>query len=199
MKWVGITGNIGSGKSSVANLLTKRNYTVIDADKLVRQFYLDQSPEKVNLIKYFGKSILDSNSHIDKKKLSEIVFNDPIKLDKLESFIHPYIKKQTQKIKKQCLDNNEEICFYDVPLLFEKNMNKEFDIVIVVYAKKEIRKKRAMLRSGWSSEEFDLRDSNQISMEVKEKKADYVFYNNDSLVALEKQIDDFIIKMKSVV
>lgn len=194
MKKIGITGNIGGGKSEVTNYLKSKNYKVIDADKLVAEIYFDKAFITDMKIVFKSYDILNENEGLDKKKIAAIVFNNPKNLDMLNLTISPYIKqKMTSEIVSY--ENTEEILFLDIPLLFEKNMQEGLDDVILVYCDDNIRYKRASLRDNKTVEEIKKIDSFQMSQEEKRKYSDYILDNSKDREYLYVQIEMILKKI----
>ena len=130
-----------------------------------------------------------NTEYIDKNKLAKIVFNNKIGLQKLENIIHPLVQKEIQKIKSEQLAKGAKALFYDVPLLFEKHMQNQFDEVILVAAQEKNQIQRIKNRNNWSTEEITKRLSNQMKLEEKRKLSRYVVENDDDLISLQKQIE----------
>lgn len=188
MKRIGITGSIGSGKSAATNYLISKGFTVIDGDALVAQIYYDKSfiAEMTN---NFGENVLrEDKINLDKGKIREIVFRSKDRLEELNKIIEPYIKEYL--LEARILHQEEEIVFFDLPLLFEKNMQREYDSVIMVYCRDSIRYKRAALRDNKSVEEIKRIDKHQMPQEIKKKLADIVLDNSQEISNLYKQIDE---------
>ena len=182
---IGITGSIACGKSSVISYLTEKGYKVYDADKI--SYFLTQKPNLCynRIVSTFGDDVLDENKQINRKKLGDIIFNNRIKKELLESIIHPEVIKEIEKI-------NDDICFVEVPLLYEAKMEYLFDKIIVITALPEKQIERLKIRNGLSQEEAINRINNQMDINEKIKKADYVIYNNDLLESLYNQIDNIL-------
>lgn len=195
MKWIGITGNLGSGKSTVAALLRAEGYVVLDADQLARQA-LGPGSEVLPPIKArFGQEVFDADGILDRKALGRRVFNSKEDLLWLESQIHPVIQKQVQSQRQELTRNGTKMAFYDVPLLFEKNLQGQFDEVIVVSSALDALKDRVAKRDGLSQRDIESRLNNQIPLHEKEAMADHVLFNNGSLKDLEAAVKALILKL----
>ncbi len=182
---IGLTGGIGTGKSTVAQIFREKGIPVVDTDIISREVI--NYPEVVNrLVEEFGKEILEEEAESQKKskerkisrnKLGQIVFKDEKKVSILNSIMHPLIikvmKEQTEKLKK---DN--KIIVADVPLLFEIHLEKEFDITVLVYADKETQIKRIMKRDKRTLEQAEDIINSQMDIEEKKKKSNYIIYND---------------------
>lgn len=190
-KILGITGGIGSGKSTVANLLsTLLEAPILDADKIAKQAF--NSPEIIEKIKnFFGTAIFDSPNLINRTQLSNIVFSNEEKLLELNKIVHPYVMQEIKKSIKE-LSVKHDIILIDVPL-----PNKEFielsDKIIVVVASENIRITRVMERSKLSEDDVKKRIAKQMHTENYVKLADLIINNNGPLENLNEILLDFCI------
>ncbi len=187
MLWVGITGGLGSGKSTVSSILRSMGYPVLDADEISHQQILPGSLAYKEILQAFGPVILNFDKSINRKKLAEFVFSNPDHLLKLENILHPKIQKKVSEIKKE-LSENHQLSFYDVPLLFEKKLENNFDYIVVVDCSYELRKVRVLSRTGWSEKEYLKRLSFQIPLEEKVKKTQFIIKNDGDLEKLKAEI-----------
>ncbi len=174
---IGLTGTIGSGKSTVINYITSKGYSVFDCDKYAHELLTKQSVID-SVSKHFDCL---EDGVISRKKLGAIVFSDKAKLEILNSIIHPLIK---QKVKEL-----EEPVIVDMPLLFEANMEEMFDTIITVSASRDVIVERLIKRDGMTREEALHRISLQIDEKIKKKKSDYVIINDRTKQCLYKEID----------
>jgi len=191
-KIIGLTGNIASGKSSVAHYLEKQGYFVIDADQLTHQLYENDETFKEQVIKLLGKNIL-SHQKIDKAKIGQIVFNDKDKLKALEKLVHPRVRDNAFKIINQL---NKDIVIYEVPLLFEASVDKDCFKTIFVQVDKQMQLNRLQTRNKLTTEQALARINSQVKQEEKINKADYVIVNNTNLDDLYKQVDTIMNQIK---
>lgn len=178
---IAITGNIAAGKTQVENFLANQ-FKVFDTDKIAH--------EKLNDLKEFYGYDVFTNGIVDRKKLGELVFNNPELKIKLENIIHPLIKKEVLKIFEE--NSNEDVIFVSVPLLFETDFYKLFDKILFVAANENIRLERLQKRNNLSSSEAILRIRSQMSQEEKIKRADFIIENNSTPEDLEKRVLIFI-------
>ncbi len=193
MQKIGITGNIGGGKSEATNYLKAKGYKVLDADKLVADIYFDS--EFINDMKIAFKSYdILTNSALDKKKIAKIVFNSPQNLEILNLTIAPYIR-QTMEAMIKYYSETEAILFLDIPLLFEKNMQQGLDKVIMVYCEDNIRYQRAAMRDNKTVEEIKKIDAFQMNQDEKVKLSDYVLDNSSTREALYTQLEVILKKI----
>lgn len=187
MKKVGLTGNIGCGKSTVAQMFKKLGAYVLDADKLIHSFYKKVHPVYKEVLKVFGEEILDKEGNIDRKKLARIVFTNKEKLQILENIIHKALYKEIDEILKTLPENS--IFILEAALLVEKGTYKNYDKLIVVWAPYEVCKERALKR-GMSEEDFERRWKNQMPIDEKVKYADFVIDNSKSFDETLKQVNE---------
>ena len=173
---IGITGGIGSGKTTVCKLLEYFQIPVFYADEEAKKL-LHRPDIIVRLQNYFGDELLNKTGEIDRKKLSEWVFSDGEKLSFLNSIIHPEVAKI---YKEWLLKNNDKMLVAkEAAILFESKNNLGLDKIITVYAPLELRIKRTMQRSNMSRAEVLGRIKNQLSEEEKIKNSDFVIYNDE--------------------
>lgn len=169
---IAITGNIASGKSEVEKILAKK-FPVFDTDKMAHEIL----------------------GNIDRKKLGDEVFRNPAKKKELEEYIHPKIKEKIKDIFEQ----EYEVVFISVPLLFETDFYKLFDKILLIACDEELRLKRLMKRNNYTKEYAMLRIKSQIPQEEKIQKSDYIIYNNSTKEDLEKEVLIFIGKLHSLI
>ncbi len=183
---VGLTGGIGAGKSTVADLFAKLGAIVIRADELARQVIEVNSSGFNQVITRFGKEILKKDGSIDRAKLAKIVFKDSNALKDLEKIIHPLVRNKTNELIEQ--QNPEAIIVNEVPLLLEKNMEKLYDFLVIVISSEKNRTKRLMDK-GLSKEQIRDRMNHQVDDETRKTKADFLVVNDGNLEQLEKDVN----------
>ena len=190
---LGLTGGIGTGKSTVAKMLREKNIPVVDTDSISKEII--EYPEIIEKIKAeISSKIFNNENKLDRKKLSEIVFENKDKLEKLNEIMHPVIlKKMWEEVEK--LKKDYKIIVVDIPLLFEINMENEVDKVLLIYSSKEIQIERIMNRDGRTREEAIKIINSQMPLYKKREKSDYIIQNNDSLEKLEKNLDKVVQKL----
>lgn len=190
MRWIGLTGSLGTGKSTVTQMLRGLGWIVLDADQLAHEALTPQAETYQRVLRDFGQDLIGGQGHIDRKKLSKLVFGKPDQLEKLEKIIHPYVRARVQSERERLRrEAGVKALFYDVPLLFEKNMQDDFDEVWVVACSVEEQRKRLREDRGWSDEEIDHRLQHQIAIDQKIKMADVVIDNNSDKAALLKTVE----------
>lgn len=190
---IGITGNIGSGKSAVENFLKDSGYSVIDSDEIVHDLIENSTELKKELMYFYGHYDILTENSIDRKKLAKVVFNSEKLRKHLEELIHPLV---INEIKKFFVENKDKVfAFVSVPLLFEANCQDLFDKIILVASKEETRFKRLTLIREMSEEDAKARMKAQMPQEAKIELADYVIYNDSTFADLISQVNDVMCKL----
>lgn len=189
---IGITGSIGSGKTTVAKLFSRHHFNRIDADEIGHKLMQKNLPIRKKLTNFFDNEILDRNNDVDRKKLGDIVFSNGDKLIKLNSIMHPLIireiKAQINEIKNKCGSLAKIII--DAPLLLETNAKSLVDKIIVV--KCDERKIFDRLSKKFSKEKIENILKSQMPLKEKLKHADFIIDNNESEYHLSKQVKDIL-------
>jgi len=175
---VAITGNIGSGKSTFANIIAKTGYPVINADDISKDILANDPKVRNNIIKEFGARAFDGKK-INKRYLSDTIFSDPKKLKKINSILHPRVREQIDKLTANYF-KTENVVFVETALVYESKIVNLFDYIVLITADQNIRMKRSLSDKKLSEESFLNREKNQIVQEKKQQKADFVFSNNGS-------------------
>ena len=193
-KVIGITGGIGSGKSTVSRILSEKlNAPILDADKISKQAMT--SPEIILKIKqFFGEVIFDNPELINREKLSNIVFSNEEKLLELNKIVHPYVMNEIAKKVNELKESNEYVLL-DVPLPNQDFINLSNKIIVVV-ANEENRIKRVMKRSKLSEESVKKRIAKQMNTENYIKLADFVIKNNGTFEELNEKLNELCNKLK---
>ena len=174
MKIIGLTGGIGSGKTSILNLFKKKNISCFNTDFIAKKLMDNELKEKIKTL--FGTDIY-KKGELNRKKISKIVFNDIEKLNKLNSIVHPAVRKNFTDFVKR--NKKDKFIVYETALLFETGFNKECDITILVIAPLKKRIKRIIKRDGLLKSEITRRINHQWSDEKKADLSDYII-NNDN-------------------
>ena len=180
---IAITGGIGSGKSSVLKMLKDFGYKVLSCDEVNSRLLIDS--DYIAKIKAYFPEVVNNNI-IDRKKLANIVFSDHTKLELLNSIAHTAIRN----IISNNIDQNQ-INFIEVPLLFESNMQSDFDKVLLVTASKATRIARVKIRDGRSESEINAIIDNQIK-EYDNQKVDYIITNDGDMNNLKKEVERYL-------
>ena len=192
---LGLTGNIGCGKSSVSTIFMENNIKVVDADIVARQIFDDKNLLN-EVFSTFGKSIRNQDGSLNRKALGNIVFNDDNKLIELNNLTHPKIKEKILSEIEKVKLFNKNIIVIDAALLIEAGYLEIVDKVLVITCNENIQIKRIQKRDNCSKEEALSRISSQISQEDKVKYADYVLDNSGDLEELKEKTKEFLLYMK---
>ena len=184
---IGLTGGIGTGKSTVSDILRKKNIAVIDADKLVKKIYT--LPQTLDFI-FQHFPLACQNGVINFPKLREIVFADSSAKKSIEDFIYAYLPREFKKAYEEL--NNPLFIVYDVPLLFEKKLDEKVDLTVCVYAKRETQVDRLVSRDKSSPQLADKILASQMDIDEKKSKANLVINNQTDLQALNLSIEKFL-------
>ena len=183
---VGLTGGIGAGKSTVADLFSQKGAVVIRSDELARQVIEPQTPGFQQVIDRFGKDFVNSEGYIDRAKLAQIVFHDDAALKDLENIVHPLVRSKTNQIIDQ--HTSETIIVNEIPLLLEKNMESLFDFLVIVISSEKNRLERLAQR-GLTTEQATARMFKQVSDDERKAAADFLIVNDGNLDQLEADVE----------
>lgn len=190
---VGITGIIGSGKTTVSNMLSQEGIPAIDLDRLGKEI-TDYDEVIRDIEEVFGTEYI-ANKKVDIVKLRTIAFVDVKTRKKLEAIIHPRVRAELWKKIEHYRDMGARVVVVDAPLLYETGMYKSMDKVVVVSADMDKIRERLKLR-GMDEEDTDRRLPHQIPLADKEKMADYVLYNNGLEEDLRKELKTLLLRIK---
>jgi dephospho-CoA kinase len=193
--WVGLTGGIASGKSTVSKYLISLGIPVVDADAVAAEVLAPGSPGLQQVVSRFGPQFLNATGNLDRKKMADLVFKDRKALADLEAITHPLVQSRVRELRTQLEKQNAKIIFYDVPLLFEKNLQAQFDHIVLVSCTDDFQIQRMKSRNGIGETEARERLANQLPMSEKEKLAGIVIKNNGSLAELYSQVDTVLQKL----
>lgn len=184
-----LTGGIGTGKSTAANLLKLHGYSILDADKSAHALLEKHAAE---LIKIFGEGI-SQNGQIVRKKLGALVFGDPAKRATLEAFLHPKIRLDLLQ-QAYTLETAKKPYFLDIPLYFEIEGQKSYGIpqIILVYAPREVQIQRVAQRDNLDQAQILARLNAQMDIELKRTLSPYILDNSKDLKHLQAQVEDFL-------
>jgi len=195
MKKIAITGNIGSGKTTISNILLKAGYKVFQCDKEISNLYLVKNlkDEIKNTFENKVKNLFFKNGQINKVALSDYVFSSSMQLRRLEKIIYYYL----EITKKDFLEKNKKrkILFFDIPLLFEKKLEDEYDFIIYLFLNKENQKKRVLKRKNMSEVKLKKILKNQKNFS-KSKKISLLIDTNKKKVEVKETLLEFIKKLR---
>ena len=188
MLLVGLTGGIGSGKSTAARLLERRGALVIDADQLAREAVARGTPAFDRVVETFGEGIVGPDGELDRPALAAIVFSDPRRKAALEAIVHPEVARRFGERVDE-LRGTDRIVVYVSPLLVELGLAPAFDVVVVVTASPHLRVSRVASDRDLSPEDVRARMAAQATDEQRMEVADVLVDNDGSLAELEPQVD----------
>jgi dephospho-CoA kinase len=183
--FIGITGGIGGGKSTLAQKLRTEGYDVYDSDNEARMLQNEHPVIREKLIELFGNEIYIGNE-LNRKELARIVFQKSELLAKLNAIVHPIVKDHLNNWLEQ--RKLHKLLFMESAILFESGFNLIVDKIIVITATEDIRIRRVMKRDGSSMEQVKLRIANQLPEDVKVSKADFVIHSDDNMPLYDKMI-----------
>jgi dephospho-CoA kinase len=186
---IGLTGNIASGKSEVARMLADRGATVIDADLLAREAVEPDTQAFRDIMKRWGKDVLNDDGGLDRASLRRIVFADQSELDALNRIVHPGVTRLRDREIALARERGDPMVICVIPLLFERNIVDEFDAIVLVDAPRPLRLERLVATRGMEATEAMNMIASQMPAELKRARADYVIENNDSLQDLERDVN----------
>lgn len=196
---VGLTGGIGTGKSTVSNMLKDAGFNVIDADLIAREV-LVKYPEILEKVRaQFGEGFFDWRGDFRRKEFGNHIFRFPKQRVKYENIILPYIKADIMEEIKALEKNGEKIVILDAPTLIESKMNEDMDIVVLVVADSKAQIQRVRDRDKLSSNDALNRINAQMPLEDKKNYANIIIDNNKDLLYAKEQVDDFIEFMNTLI
>lgn len=197
MLWIGLTGGIASGKSTVAKHLGALGYRVISADSLSHQAMSVGTVASGKIRARFGGDVFLSDGSVDRAKLGTLVFQDSTGASKrdLENILHPEVRRMAAAERDSCERAGQTMAFYEIPLLFEKNLASQFDKVVCVAVTPELQVERLMERSKLDRQAAQSRIQSQLPQADKVAASDFVIWNNGSVEDLKTATEDLVRKL----
>ena len=190
---VGLTGGVATGKSTVAKMFKRRGAVVIDADELAREVVKPDKPAWRQIVKMFGKTVLNPDRTLNRRELGAVVFGNRTKLRQLEQIIHPRVaREQARRTRQAARTDPAAVIIYDVPLLFEAGIDKRVDKIIVVTADRKTQIARLRKRNGLSQAEAIRRINCQMPLAKKIQRADHVLNGTVSRPSLRQQVGQLL-------
>jgi dephospho-CoA kinase len=189
MRLIALTGNIASGKSTVAAMLEKRGATIIDADALARDAVRAGSPALGKITDRWGKGVIGKDGSLDRDALRAIVFDDQTELDALNDIVHPEVMRLRNAEVEAARERGDNVVVCVIPLLFERHLADDFNTIVLVDAPRSLRLERIVRDRGLDEAEAMKMIAAQMPADLKRARANYVIENDGSLEALEAQVD----------
>lgn len=189
MKWIGLTGGIATGKSTVTSLLRTLGYAVIDADEVAHAVTAQGTDAVMDIVKAFGPQVQNPDGSLDRKMLARIVFGHADQIKKLEKIVHPLIVERVANERRKLEEAGTAVAFYDVPLLFEKKLESNFDAVVLVWAEESQQRARLASRNQLSESEVEARLKSQMPIAEKKSKSHHIIDNSKDLTYLRNEVD----------
>jgi dephospho-CoA kinase len=185
---IGLTGNIGSGKSTVDQFLSERGATIIDADVLARRAVELGTAAFDKIVARWGNTILAPDGHLDRAALRRVVFGDQKQLEQLNEIVHPEVEQLRRRLVEQARLRHDRVVVCDIPLLFERHLTEKFDRIILVDAPRPVRLERLVKDRGLRETEAMEMIAAQMPAELKRARADFLIVNDGTLAALEDRV-----------
>ena len=190
MLLVGLTGNIASGKSTVAHLLSEHGATIIDSDILARRVVEVDTPAYREIVKRWGAEILAPDGTLDRAALRRRVFKDPLQLEELNRLTHPEVVRLRDRLIAEARRRGDRLVVCDIPLLFERHLAEEFERIVLVDAPRPLRLERLVRERGLGETEAMDMIAAQMPAELKRARADFIIDNGSTLSALERRVEE---------
>ena len=195
---LGLTGSIATGKSTVAKLFLSAGIPVVDADLGARAVVLPGAPGLADIIEHFGEAYLLSDGTLDRKRLGALIFSDREKRKELDVLLKERISDWIQAEKERYISEGHKLIVLDIPLLYEGGYEDSCDAVMVVYVPEELQVQRLMSRNHLDADEAARRMQSQLSIEKKKELADFVIDNSGTIEETKKQVNDWLLKHRTV-
>ncbi len=187
MKLVGLTGGVGSGKSTVADMLRELGATVVDADEATHAVYEPGGPGFEAVVREFGQGFL-TGGRIDRKRLGELVFNDADARRRLNDIVHPLVREWMAQRTAEAVEGGANVVVQDVPLLFENGLERFFTSVVLVYVPEKVQVERLVSGRGLTPERARAIIAAQMPIEAKQGRAHHVINNSGSIDETKAQV-----------
>jgi dephospho-CoA kinase len=187
--FIGLTGGIASGKSTVSKMIQAKGIPIIDADKIAREVVEPGTKALQAIIQHFGKVVLNEDGTLARKKLGSIIFEVPEERAILNQIVHPAVRNRMNELKNQMLDEGAKTIVYDIPLLFESNLFYLVDKVLLVYVDEKTQLSRLLARDQAGYNDARQRIASQMSLRDKRDKADAIIDNSFTLKETKEQLD----------
>jgi dephospho-CoA kinase len=190
MLLIGLTGNIASGKSTVARLLSERGATIIDADVLARRVVEPGMPAFDEIVRRWGSDVVAPDGSLDRDALRRLVFSHHEQLEELNEIVHPEVAAYRDRLVEEARQRGDRLVVQDIPLLFERGLVEQFDRIVLVDAPRPVRLERLMRARGLSETESMDMITAQMPAELKRARADYIIENTGTIRELEERVSE---------
>jgi len=184
---VGLTGGVGSGKSTVSDMLAEHGAVIVDADAIARAVVEPGTEGFAQIMDAFGDEVLARDGSLDRKALAALVFRDAEARAELERIVHPLVRRQSDLMT--ALADDDAVVVHDVPLLAETGRTEAYDVIVVVDASEDVRVERILMSRGWDRASAKARMAAQATREDRLALADEVLTNDGDIAALQGQVD----------
>lgn len=181
---VGLTGSIGMGKSTTADMFRAEGISVLDSDRLVHDLY--KGPAAAEIDRAFPGVVVDGV--VDRRRLASRVLDDPAALKRLEQIVHPMVWAARDALIEERREAGDRIVVFDIPLLFETGAEKDFDVIVVVTAPEAVQRARVLAREGMTPEKFESILAKQTPDSEKRARADFVVHTDRGLDAAREEV-----------
>lgn len=194
MKVIGLTGGVGSGKTTVAEILRELGATVVDADEAAHAVYAPGTPGFHAVVREFGEEYVRDGA-IDRARLGALVFNDPDALRRLNAIVHPLVRDWMAARTVEAVERGDEIVIQDVPLLYENDLAQLFSSVVLVYAPAEIQLERLVEGRGVPPDRARAMIAAQMPIDEKRRRAHHVVDNSGTVEETRRQVEEIWAQM----
>lgn len=199
---LGLSGGIGSGKSTVTRILSELGATTIDADAIVHEQQAPGQPLLAEIAKAFGNEVIAADGSLDREALGNIVFKDEAARARLGSLMHPPVIAEMMRRAKAGVEADVPLVVLDIPLLFEGRRSgrgsgavMNFDATVCVWVRREVQLARTVARDGCSEDEAERRIASQLPIDEKREMADYVIDNSGNPAETRLQVEELVAKL----
>jgi dephospho-CoA kinase len=187
---VGLTGNIASGKSTVARLLSERGAAIIDADVLARRAVEVGTPAHQQIVDRWGADVVAPDGVLDRAVLRRLVFKDQAELEALNAIVHPEVTRLRERLVAEARQRGERVLICDTPLLFERHLTDDFDRIVLVDASRPVRLERLVRERGLSEADALAMIAAQMPAQLKRARADIIIDNAGTLADLAARVGE---------
>ena len=200
MGYFGLTGGVASGKSTVARMFEELGAKVIEADRIGHELLGSTQPPYNEIVRRFGKELLDASGEIDRRRLGAIVFSDAAKLRELNAILHPRIIERVEaEAQRYHAQDPRAVILVDAALIFEAGIGSRFEKLLVAWCPPEMQIERLMAKAGLSRKEAEQRVAAQIPSDEKRRRADYVIDCSGSPEDTRKQVERLFLELRRIV